>query len=282
MGVPAFMVLNYANVRQNTGHLLEANENDSDAGKVANGRRSNLNFWVPSTANQEAWLRVDAGVGNTLAPTGFALDRGHNLGGVAPIFESSDSPASGYSSLATPTIPTTPGVDGDLDAANGITTDEGAWIKRITAPTARRYLRFRVPAMGADVRPIVVGLWFGIYWEPGQLWNPLTDEDLELVTDRIETGKAWAGSTTKVRRRLGELVVKLSEGSDEDAANLHIRDQFLAGRLMWIVHNDDKTERSVLAEFPGGRSGFRYAAGWGNRQSVIPWLEYEPKILEAS
>ena len=278
MGLPAFLVLNYCNVRQFTGHLLEANENDDHAGKVANGRRSNLNFWTPATANAEAWLRLDAGSGNTLAPTALGLDRGHNLGGESVYFESSDSPTTGYSTLANPTIPTTAATGGDLDATNGITTDEGAWLKRIAAPTARRYLRLRVPAMGAGLKPRVVGLWFGIWWEPGQIFDPLSDEDSELITDAIETKKGWGGSTSEVQRRLGELVFKLPSASAYTNAALHIRDQFLRGRLMWIVHNDDATERAVLAKFPPTRAGFRFAAGWGNRQSIIPWREYEPKL----
>ena len=172
---------------------------------------------------------MNAGSGNSLAPTGFALDRGHNLGGESIFFESSDSPSSGYSTLSNPTIPTTPATGGDLDATNGITTTEGAWVKRIAAPTARRYLRLRIPAMGAGLRPRVVGLWFGIFWEPGQLWNPLTDEDVELHADRVETRKAWAASTMQIQRRVGELVFRLPTFTDYTAAATHIRDQFLAG-----------------------------------------------------
>lgn len=281
MGFPAFLVLNYLNIRQFPGHVIDAEENSSSVGKVANGRRSSINFWTPATANSETWIRVDAGSGNTLAPTAFGLDRGHNLAGESIFWESSDSPDSGYSTLSNPTIPTTAGVDGDLDATNGILTDEGAWLKRISAPTARRYLRLRIPAMGTDLKPVIVGAWFGIWWEPGYIFDPLTDEDIELLSSVQETSKGWSGTTREVQRRLGELVFKLPSAAAYAGAATHIRDQFLAGRLMWIVHNDEKTERAVLAKFWPGRAGFRFAPGWGNRQSVVPWREYEPKVRAA-
>ena len=170
--------------------------------------------------------------------------------------------------------------DGDIDDANGITTDEGAWLKRF-ASVSDRYWRLRIPKMGIDpvteesIKPKIVGLWLGNTWEPGKLTIPMPDEHAETVTQRGIGDRGWQGNTQAVRRRVGELFLQL-DAAAEPAALAAIAEYDLL-RPMWIIHDANKAERAVLAQRQDGRMGFGFEPGWFPRQGRIPWSEYQPK-----
>ena len=277
MGLPAFLVDNLWSVRQYLNNALAANEEavGSQVFRIADGRRSRTDNWTPLTLNNLADITADGITTQTF--DGLWLDRDHNMAGeVVELRRSTDDFAASDILVFSATIPATAAVDGDLDATNGITTDEGAWIKRFTAPAATRYWRLQFPAV-VGLKPRIIGSMLGKFWEPGNIFRPVADEDDALRTKETATSWGWSGRTIQIRQRLGELNFRLpTEAAFVDAA-IHIRDNFGQGRLMAIVHDDEKTERTVLAQRIVGRHGFQFPPNWGHRAAVIPWFEYEPR-----
>ncbi len=195
MADPVFLIENYFSSSQFSTHVVSAIQEAAgkQAFRVGDGRRIQLDHWSSTSLNVEAWIKVDCV--STKSATGIALDRGHNLAGKSVVLERSAND-SGWTNVFTATIPATAATDGDIDDANGITTDEGAWLKRF-ASVSDRYWRLRIPAMGADLKPEVVGLWVGNTWEPGALTLPHQDEYAEtmrvlLIEGHIYNRKGYA------------------------------------------------------------------------------------------
>lgn len=279
MGLPMFGVENVFSVRQFPKHVLTADQEDTgrEAFRVADGRRSKLDFWAATTANAVHEVEIDSTVVGGLTADYFALDRGHNLNGkIVRLQRSTDGIAWSDITGATPTIPSTPG--GQIADANGCHTDEGAFITTFSVSTANQYLRLRVDAMGAGLTPRVVGLWAGLRWDSGNIFRPLTDEDDVLIAERAQSSKGWVASTISVRKRVGDLIFKLpSLAAFTDAAK-HIRDNFGRARLMWIIHDDANSQRAVLVHRPLGRAGFQFPTDFSNRTATVAWEEYEPLV----
>lgn len=279
MGLPVFGVENFFNVRQFPKHLITADQEDTgrEAFRVADGRRSKLDFWAATTANVVHEVEVDSTVVSGLQADYFALDRGHNLAGkIVRLQRSTDGIAWVDITGATPTIPATPG--GQVADANGCHTDEGAFITTFGVSTLNQYLRLRVDAMGAGLTPRVVGLWAGLRWDSGNIFLPLTDEDDLLISQRTQSSKGWSASTVHVRKRVGDLIFKLPDAAAFTAAAKNIRDNFGRGRLMWIVHDSANSQRAVLAQRPLGRAGFSFPTDFSNRTAQVAWEEYEPLV----
>ena len=278
MGLPAFGVENFFSDIQFSGHTISANEEatDHEAFRVGNARRSSTDHWTPTTANIDAWVKTEMDQSRSFDYC--AIDRGHNLGGeTLKLQKSTDAAFTSPVDVFSVTFPTTVSADSDLDAANGVLTSEGAWIKRF-ASTSSQYVRIFVSAMGAGLKPVIVNLWVGALWEPGALTNPFTDEDDEPIGAESASDTGWIGHGLTVRRRIGELHVQLPSIAAYTAAANAVRDNFNLRRPMWIVHDDDRAERAVLGIRPRGRTGFRFAPGWGYRQADINWLEHEAKV----
>ncbi len=271
---PAFLIENYFSDIQFPTHVISAISEGAgtEAFRVATGRRSSLDRWSPTALNLEAWIKVD--LTTSKSATACIIDRGHNLSGKTVVLERSAND-SGWNQVFSVTIPATAATDGDFDDANGITTDEGAWVKRF-ASVSDRYWRLRIPAMGANLKPDIIGLWVGNTWEPGKLTIPMLDEQAEVVTLRSQSDRGWQGNTQVVRRRTGELFLQL-DAAAEPAALTAIADYDLL-RPMWILHDADKAERAVLGQRPDGRIGFGFEPGWFPRQGRIPWVELQPKV----
>ena len=271
---PAFLIENYFSDIQFSAHVISANQEGArtEALRVATGRRSSLDRWSPTSLNVEAWIKVD--LTSSKSATACIIDRGHNLSGKTVVLERSPD-NSAWTQVFSVTIPATAATDGDFDAANGITTDEGAWVKRFGS-VSDRYWRLRIPGMGADLKPDIIGLWLGNTWEPGKITIPMQDEQAETVTQRGQSDRGWQGNTQAVRRRTGEIFLQL-DAAAESAAIAAIADYDLM-RLMWIIHDADKAERAVLAQRPDGRIGFGFEPGWFPRQGRIPWVELQAKV----
>lgn len=274
MADPVFLIENYFSSSQFSTHVVSAIQEAAgkQAFRVGDGRRIQLDHWSSTSLNVEAWIKVDCV--STKSATGIALDRGHNLAGKSVVLERSAND-SGWTNVFTATIPATAATDGDIDDANGITTDEGAWLKRF-ASVSDRYWRLRIPAMGADLKPEVVGLWVGNTWEPGALTLPHQDEYAETMVGVTENTLGWQSGTQAVRRRTGELALQLATTA-EVAAIAALKD-FDLRRPMWIVLDGERTERAVLAIRPSGRFGLGYDRGWFPRQGRIPWIELQPEV----
>ena len=271
---PAFLIENYFSDVQFSTHVISANEEGAgtEAFRVATGRRSSLDRWSPTSLNLEAWIKVD--LTSSKSATACIIDRGHNLGGKTVVLERSADDAA-WTQVFSVTIPATAATDGDFDAANGITTDEGAWVKRF-ASVSDRYWRLRIPAMGANLKPDIIGLWLGNTWEPGKLTMPALDEHAQVVTKRGTSDVGWEGNTKAVRQRAGELFLQLADAAQAGA--LAAIEQFDLLRPMWILEDADRAERAVLARRPDGRVGFGFELGWFPRQGRIPWVEHQPKV----
>ncbi|HET7276127.1 MAG TPA: hypothetical protein VFI91_13240 [Longimicrobiaceae bacterium] len=273
---PLFLVENLFSDVQSPAHVVDASSETPgyEAWRVATGRRSVHDRWQPTTAG-EGWIRVDCGAARTADMA--ILDRGHNLAGVqVKVQHSTDGGV--WTTAATSTIPAAATDPGDVDAANGARTHEGAWLKRFPSKTAR-WWRFLVPA-AAGIRAEIVGLWVGESWTPSQYFDlPWGDEDIELGWEEVTSSAGWRAAGHVSRARAGTIDLKLSNESEyDDHARRHIHQQFWLRRPMWIVYNDERAERAVLALPRPGSAGFDQRAGWGHRQGMIPWLEHEPRL----
>jgi hypothetical protein len=278
MGVPFLAVENfYDSVQFDDAFTIDANEEATgfQAWRVGTGRRSYIDRWKPTTANNLAWLRVDC----TAARDAdfLALDRGHNLGGkVISLRESTDNFAANNVEVFTATIPTTVSDDTDVDATNGALTPEGSWIKRFTS-TSSRYWRLQINAVAAYT-PEIVGLWLGEGWACGDLGLPWHDDDLvPRSTNVVLPSSNWRGSGRITRQRIGELEIQLESAADYDTyVARHIRDNFLEDSPMWILYDDERAERAVLGTQTGQRQGFGYEPDTWPRSGRISWIEHQP------
>jgi hypothetical protein len=278
MSGPAFLVDNFFSATQYPSATVAGEEEATghEAWRVADGRRSALDYWTPTTANSSTYVGVD--LGSAKAATMVALDRGHNLAGLAGVTVqySSDNFASDTHDAATVTIPASSSDDTSLDATNGCTTPEGAWLKRFNSASAR-YWRFTIPAMGAGLAPQIVGLWLGVSWEPNGIAFPFAEDDATPMAEATQTPWGWEGSGIVTRRRSGSFLVRVS-GTDYATAATHLRDNWLRRRPMWIVPEDARAERAVLADCAlGATQAFPFTASQ-RREITLPWLEREPLV----
>lgn len=283
MGAPQILVENFYNVRQFPSHIIDASEEPggTEAFRVATGRRTALtNRWRPATANAQAWIRVRCDVSR--AADMIALDRGHNLAGVAGVqLQTSTTTdfSAGVTTVASVTIPATASVNGDLSSADGVTTPEGAWLKSFATTSAQNW-RLLIPAMGADLRPVVVGLYLGRSYQPGVLDGPFSDDDLATIAPSHSTAYGYRGGAAPVRQRSGVLRLRLTSDAAYADFERHIRDNFQRGRPAWIVFDAAKAERAVLAEIPYGEvAGLHtHEADYAFRSGTIPFIEREPAL----
>ena len=277
MGAPAFLVDNFFIITQYASHVVTAEEEPAgfEAFRAADGRRSSLDYATATTANSDWWLKVDCGVARSA--TCVALDRGHNLfGKTVRVQWSTDDFAVSVNDLVNGVLPTAVGVDASLDAALGVHTEEDAWLKRFASQSAR-YWRIFVPAMGAGLKPQVVGLWVGLTYEPGFVNFPVQEDQDELVVAQTESEAGWLGRGFATPRRTGTIHLKLTTTAAYDTARTHLQKNFGKGRPMWFVPDDAKTERAVLTIRPREPLGFTRDLGWFYPQASIAWQEHEPE-----
>lgn len=259
-------------------HVVSASEESAgnEAWRVGTGRRHRLtNRWMPATANAEAWIQVTCD--QVRAADMIAIDRGHNLAGRTLELRASDDDFQTYETVATLTVPSGPsGGAGHLD--HGVWTDEGAYLCRFPLAAATQW-RLVIPAMGAGVRPEIVGLYLGLSYSPGRyLHQPWADEEDELSYIETASDARWVGAGRTSRPRVGELRVRLEDYLAYDLARYHLVGHFGERRPTWIVYDEAEAERAVLAVRPQGRSGFRFDSEWGYRQADIGWIEHEPAV----
>lgn len=278
MGAPRFLVRNYCNDVQYGAHVVSANEEASgfEAWRVGTARRAPTHYWTPTTANQQAWVKVDCGLARPVDM--LIIDRVHNLGGVAnlKLQRSNDNFGANVVDVLTFTIPTS--ASGDNTAlSSGVRTPEGVYLRTITS-VSERYWRLLIPAMGAGLKPRIGGLWIGESWAPGAINRPVAEDDHAPLAEAVETPWGWQGRTLTVPRRSGELTIELVAEADYLVADDHIRDQYVR-RPMWIVVDDAKAERAFLARWPiGARAGFGVPTDYPYRRMVLPYEEHEPLV----
>lgn len=277
MGAVLF-VQNYANTIAFPAHTLDANEEASgnEVFRLADGRRSPFDFWGTTTVNQAAWARLD--LGSSKAADMLAIDRGHNLGGLAGVKlqKSTDNFVANTVDVVTFTIPAAASAD-DTALSAGARTPEGAFLLSF-ASTSSRYWRLLIPAMGAGVKPKIVGWFVGPRYEPTAFTGPIPTEVATLRTDEEITSTGWRGRTTPVRVRGGSFQLELLSHADYLTAATHLRDHFDRGRPMWIIYDDTRAERAVLALRTQEEQGFGLTADWVAEAGTHQWVEHEPLV----
>lgn len=272
---PVLLVENLFSEVQNPDHVVTGSQEatNHEVWRVASGHRSAFDSWATTSANTDAWVKVDCGA--AVAADMVVLDRGHNLAGVAVKVQGSTD-GSAWTDVATATIPSDTTDDADLDQANGVVTEEGAWMLRFTS-AEYRYWRFFVGAV-ASFTPEVVGLWLGTAWNPNEHTRRPADEESRSSSwteSRSEYG--WAGTGKVVAPYEGELRIYLPDYDAYDAARA-FRREYEIRRPAWIVPDPDaNAERAFLATLPqGARVAMSFDSGWAYRQASIPYVEHEP------
>lgn len=273
MGAPAIFVENLANLRAFPGHTLVADENTGEVFRIADGRRSILDFWTGLTTNQTRSITVTCD--RLRSVNMVALDRGHNLAGKQIQLLASDDGFTTSQTVLDLVLPTVAG-PGQLDNSLGVRTEEGAWLKRFPTVPAREF-RLTIPAMGTGLVPQIVGLWLGLSWATPHPDLPTASGQADVLGEEAASEAGWLGRGALTERRAGGFGIRLATPFDRDVARYHLEGHYRAGRPMWLVEDDELAERSVLALVPLGPLGIRRELRWFNGEVVVPWVEHQPR-----
>lgn len=286
MGQPVFLVRNLFSTRVYPLHVLAASA-ASGAGEIAGGEliraadacRDPFDFWTNETANTE--VRGKVACDRSRSADMFVLDRGHNLAGKQVVLECSDDDFASPSQtqvvfdVVLPTVTAT----GDLDDALGVRTEEGAWVKRFPVRAAR-YWRVRIPAMGASLKPQVVGIWLDLSWSPALLDTPTSPDAHRLGGQEATSQHGWTFRSGLWARREGEVSMRLTSSFDYDQARDTILHQFGLNRPMWIVHDEEQADRALLAlPVLGTLEVEQKSRGWFYGQARFSFVEHGPREI---
>jgi len=278
MDRPVFFGDNVFSRTQYPLHVITADEEPvgHEAALVANGRRHGLNFATSTTANDPWFLK--AVFDQVRGADMVALDRGHNLAGKQIKLEFSDDDWATPAQVAVDCfIPANPGA-GSLDDANGVVTEEGAWLKRFPFRSGAA-CRLYVPAMGAGLRPQVVGLWVGVSYSPEHLFRPSAPDNDFLLVEETVFPSGWRSHGRAAYPRQGAIRLKMADYFAYELARYHLQFVFGRNRPTWIVHDEDQADRAVLADrVANSELGLVKESGsnWSHPQGLIAWSEREP------
>jgi len=274
---PVFLVENFYSTLQFPAHVVSAEEEatDNEAFRVSTGRRSGRDKWSPTTLNSDTY--IDTACDRVRAADCIVLDRGHNLGGYDVELRGSNQAAfTTYETILDITLPTA-SAPGHIDDALGVRTEEGAWLKRF-APRPYQYWRTFVPAMGASLKPEIVGLWLGLSYSPQYLDMPWNEDGTELVVRQTGNEVGWVGRGVANKVRTGAISLSLSSYQEYEAkARYHLQGLYADGFPMWIIFDEEQADRAVLADMPAGSLRLEYTPGaHGYRTGQVGWREREP------
>ncbi|OFV86633.1 MAG: hypothetical protein A3J75_06325 [Acidobacteria bacterium RBG_16_68_9] len=270
-------VENLFSTRQFPSHTVTAEEEAAgfEVAKLANGRRSALDYWTSTTANSDTWAKVACD--QMRAANFIALDRGHNLAGYTVQLHVSSDDFSTWETAFSVAIPTGT-APGALDDYLGVRTEEGAWLKRFDLRAGKAW-RLYVPAMGASLKPQVVGLWVGLSWQPSRgLSLPVSPTGGDFVTQLLESAMGWQGRGRGTGRRAGTLLYKYVSELEVELGEYHVEGHFGAGRPLWLIHDARRGDKARLVVRTPERLGGAYAEDWANKPSLsIGYVEHEPR-----
>ena len=278
-GKPRLCAENIFDTVRNPTHELTASSFvvGNEPWRVGSARREARNHWKPTSDNADAWLEADCQVVKTC--DFFALYAEHNLAGYQVKLQASSDDFTTWTDVLDFTVPsyTVPG--SRLNVAPYARTWDGCLVARFQPQTAR-YWRLFVPAMGASLRPQVVGLHVGqsVQFTNGAVF-PFSDARVELAYDEILSPALWAAATRKAQRRTSggvPLAIPLELG-EADLVERHLSGIFWRGSVMWIVTNDRRAERSVLAYAPRGDHGVVQSSEDPQGLLLVDWREHQPK-----
>lgn len=280
MARPLFLVENFLSWRTFPDHVLAASSTETglDVRFVGTGRRQrSLNRWAPSTTNADAY--VTCALNRVRAFTHLAIDRDHNLGGYPVQVRASDDGFSTYTTVASATIPTGVYPNSRLSDGLPIRTEEGAILWDLGEQNAKA-VRIFVPAMGAGLKPEIVGLHLGLGWSPEHaLRKPYSHGKIRLVYEVERSPEGWAAAGTIGKLRVGQPGLRL-ERSEYPQARYHIEELFFARKPMWLVMDTNEAEKARYVVAPPGDAGFEIADGqWSGWVGEVPYEEHEPRIF---
>lgn len=274
MGSPLLLVDNFANTRLYTGHVLVGDEEASgfEAFRVADGRRSQSDCWQPTTPNVQHYLHIDCAVART--PNVVALDRNHNLAGIANVKLQHSDNDSTWTDDKSVTIPAVGSGGADITAANGVTTEEGAWLATFSG-SSHRYWRLLIPAMGTGLVPSVIGWWLGAAWTPSFLDMPWSEDQDDVIVQETVSDRGWVGRGPVTPRRSGTATIHFDTLADYDTtARPHLR-KFRRGRPLWICYDQQQADRAFLALSPGAHIAPGFNTQRFPRELQLPYEEHE-------
>lgn len=274
MGLPRILVENLFSKVQFPNHTVTAEEETAgnEVEKLANGRRSSLDFWTPTTNNSDTFATVQAD--RVRSVDMVVLDRGHNLTGKRVRLRGSSDNFTTYDEIFSIVLPAE-SAPGGLNDVDGVRTEEGAWAVQFDV-RAYKYWRLFVDAMGAGLKPQLIGLWAGLSYEPTHFLRPADEEADRLFVSEFVTESGWIGRNQVTRRRNGTINYKILSFNDYDQVRYHLHGHFGSGRPMWICFDQDQADRTILTIRPQGVQGFPFGTDWGYRQTQLAWLEHEP------
>jgi hypothetical protein len=253
-------------------HTVVADEEASghEAFRIATGRRSlYTNYWESITANAQRTITLTADRVRTANL--FALDRGHSLAGKEVILECSDDNFTTTQTVFDIVLPVST-APGSLDDALGVRTEEGAWLKRFPSRAAK-YWRLRIPALGAGLKPKIVGahlsLSFG--FDP---YRPTAPDADELYVEESVSDAGWRGSSAPSTIRADTLKLQFATLFDYDTARDAFQ-HFLERRPTWYVPDDSQAQNACCIIRPAGQHGFSRDPDWFYHRANIPFLEHE-------
>ncbi len=249
--------------------------------RVGDGRRSAFDFWQPGVTNADAFLLLTCmglpagSTTPTVMPRGancLIVDRGHNLGGFAVKLLGSNDNVS-FATVVSAFVPTVGGVIG---GANGVLTEEGAWL--VTFPSqGYAYWKFDVPAMGVGLQPAIVGLWLGMAYQPVALYRPFMEHPTDFRAQETVSPLGWRGRGPRAFNRSGALNVRMNDFFEYvQLARFTLDELFGAGVPMWVVQDQDRATEAFLALRPIGTQGFVQPQNWATPIGTLNVLEHEP------
>ena len=223
------------------------------------------------------WIQVDCA--QLRAWDMIVIDRGSNLEGKTIALRASNDAFTTYTEPFSLTMPSQVFSPVVLASTPGVLTEERAWLYRFPLQTAR-YVRLHVPAMGASLKPEITGLYVGLSHRclvPRV--KPFSYGMRQLSYTELTSKTLWSATADVAQRVSDELGLRCEDWAEYDQLRYHIEEQFLRGHRMWVVHDDDRAERSQLAFAPAGVAGFEVPDGRAFPEARIAFIEHEPAIF---
>lgn len=279
MGRLVMLAENVFNPRLFPAHALSAVSeaadpvNPHDVEVIASGRRQRSeNYWTPTALNTAAWVR--SSFNRVRVVDMVALDRGHNLAGKTVRVQASSDGFLTYSERSA-LIPSSVFPYSRLSQTNGIRTPEGAWLYRFLALSGTS-VRFYIDAMGANLRPEIVGLYLGLSFRAtNPVIKPSSHGRRQLDYEVIKAPSMWAGAGQVSQRKNLPINLRLEDG-DYPSAVYHWEELFMRARPSWVVPDDEQAEKAYLSRAEPQEAGFEVPAGKSQWEATFIAPEHEP------
>ena len=277
MARPRVLVDNLYSIHQYPLHVITAEEEASsfEAFRVATGRRSFGDRWQSTTTNSDTFITTQCN--RVRMADMIVVDRGHNLVAERVRLRRSDDNFTTFEEVFNIVLPSQT-APGRLDDADGVRTEEGAWGFRFD-PRAGIYWRVFIDAMAVDLVPQMPGIWLGLSWQPNFFERPFEDERHDLIVQALETEAAWRGTNPPARRGSGTLRFKQTDLDQYDEARLNIVEKFGTGFPMWLVWDEDQSDRMSLTVMEAGVMSFPLNPDYFFRTGEVSFVEHEPLRL---